>query len=121
MPYRAKHQNLYLLLLLIAYFICNALLAARDLHGYLITTSMTFTVLICINMIARTKVITIATIPIVLLVLFSYGLIYIREPTTTLYTLHFSLNGIFLVLVTIVEIRAVAKQGEITLNPRNGS
>lgn len=121
MLYRAKHPNFYLLLLLIVFFICNAMLASRGMHGYLITASMTFTILICINMIKRNRFVTLATIPIALLVICSYGLVYAQEPTTLLYTLHFTLNGIFLVVVTIIEIRAVAAQQVITLNTLLGA
>jgi len=116
MPNPKNFKNFYLLVLIIAYFFCNVLLASHELNPYLVSAGLAFTILICINFIAQSKIISILTLPLAMFAIGSYVLLYITEPSTNLFTFHFTVNGIFLVMVTVVEIRAVVHQPEITLN-----
>lgn len=116
MPNARKFKNLYLLILIIAYFICNAVLSTRELNSYLVSAGLAFTILICINFVAQTRMVGIFTIPLGFLAVCSYMLMFFKAPTSNFYAIHFTINGVFLVMVTIVEIRAVAKQVEVTVN-----
>jgi hypothetical protein len=121
MPDRVKFKNFYLLLLLIAYFICNAVLASRELNSYLVSAGLAFTILICINLIAHNKLVSMLTIPIACIAISSYFFLYTMQPSANLYAIHFAFNGLFLVIVTCFEIKAVAEQQEITLNTLLGA
>jgi voltage-gated potassium channel len=121
MPDRLQYKNFYLLLLLVAYFISNSLLAEEGQNNYITSVGLGFTILLCLNIIEQNEIISKLTIALSIFAAMCFLLVAILQPSTGLYIVHFSINCLFLVAVTIVQIRAVAIQNEITINTLLGA
>jgi len=121
MPDRAQYKNFYLLLLLLSYFIANACLAETNINGYFATVSMAFTILVCGNMIERSKFIACIITPFGLLAILGFVLVATLKPSNNLYVAHFTVNGIFMVAITFFQLKSCAQRSEITVNTLLGA